>query len=348
MTLPRLTAFLLSATAWISNAGAAESIETLLANTPNKLLCEGYTNNNWELFIMNADGSKLRNLTNTADINEVYPQASPDGSKIAFLSDVGTGRSTVRSLWVMDVNGENRRKIADYARQPFWSPDSKTLAYLPQEFKKFSVLDFSTKGMIFHDMETGKDRPHPISAKIHHLYNPGFSPNGKWIVATVHSGMGLGHGTLLIETEGERIVELKTGGCRPTYSPSGKFLAWGPSDHELRVAEFDWSGDAPSLGKVRLQILHEKDKIYHVDWCPNEEVLTLSQGIPGKGDLSKPGTYEAASEIVGVYADGWNIVAVALGDGGTVDLQNPPPGRVLQLTKDGQSYKESEWIPVKK
>jgi hypothetical protein len=60
-----------------------------------------------------------------------------------------------------------------------------------------------------------------------------------------------------------------------------------------------------------------------------------------------PGTYEAASEIVGVHADGWNIVAIAIGDGGTVDLQNPPAGRVLQLTNDGRSYKESEWISVK-
>jgi Tol biopolymer transport system component len=204
MTITRLSAFLLMATSLGSTAGAAESIETLLARTPHKLLCEGYANNNWELFIMNADGAKLQNLTNTADSHEVYPQASPDGSMIAFLSDVGTGRTTVRSLWVMDVNGENRRKIADYARQPFWAPDSKTIAYLPQEFKKFNEIDYSTKGMVFHDLETGKDRPHPNSGKIHHLYNPGFSPDGKWIVATVHSGMGLGHGNLLIEADGER------------------------------------------------------------------------------------------------------------------------------------------------
>ncbi|MDA7890122.1 hypothetical protein N9A78_02815 [Akkermansiaceae bacterium] len=347
MTITRLSTFLLMATALDSTARAAESIETLLARTPHKLICEGYANNNWELFIMNADGSKLRNLTNTADSHEIYPQASPDGSMIAFLSDVGAGRTTVRSLWVMDVTGENRRKISDYARQPFWSPDSKTLAYLPQEFKKFSVIDYSTKGMVFHNLETGKDRPHPNSGKIHHLYNPGFSPDGKWIVATVHSGMGLGHGTLLIEADGKRIVNLKTGGCRPTFSPSGKFLAWGPGDHEIKVVEFDRAGDLPALGKTRLQIFHKKDKIYHVDWCPNEQFLTISQGKPGKGNPAMPGTYEAASEIVGVHADGWNIVAIAIGDGGTVDLQNPPAGRVLQLTNDGRSYKESEWISVK-
>ena len=63
MTITRLSTFLLMAIALDSTARAAESIETLLARSPHKLICEGYANNNWELFIMNADGSKLRNLT---------------------------------------------------------------------------------------------------------------------------------------------------------------------------------------------------------------------------------------------------------------------------------------------
>ena len=66
------------------------------------------------------------------------------------------------------------------------------------------------------------------------------------------------------------------------------------------------------------------------------------------GDPSKPGTHTAACEIVGVYATNWNIVAVAFEPDGKIDLMDPPAGKVLQLTTNGQSYKESEWIPVKK
>ena len=36
---------------------------------------------NWELFMMNADGSNPVNLTNTPNIDEMYPHVSPDGTR---------------------------------------------------------------------------------------------------------------------------------------------------------------------------------------------------------------------------------------------------------------------------
>jgi hypothetical protein len=55
----------------------------------------------------------------------------------------------------MDTDGRNRRKLAEYAREPFWSPDSRTIGYLPQEYPKFNVVDYYTKGMNFYDLGTG-------------------------------------------------------------------------------------------------------------------------------------------------------------------------------------------------
>lgn len=332
----------------LAAAAAAESIQEQLARTPAKLVYEAYVNDNWEIFSMAADGSQARNLTNTPGQHEMYPQASPDGSMLAFVVDTGSGRKTVRSVWVMDIDGGKRRKIADYARQPFWSPDGKTIAYLPQEYKKFNVVDYFTKGIVYHDLATGMQRPHPNSDKIRHLYNPGFSPDGKWIVATVHAGMGYKHAILLIEAEGNRMINLKIPGCRPVFSPDGKQLAWGPGDHEIAVADIHWESDPPSMGKRRFRILDKPDKIYHVDWAPSGKILTISRGPNGEGDPTKPGTFEAACEIVGVYADGWNIVAVSVQQGETVDLRKPPAGRFLPLTRDGHSHKESDWVSVRK
>jgi Tol biopolymer transport system component len=323
----------------------AATVSEILAKSPDKIVCEGYVADNWEIFMMNADGSDFRNLTNTPGVHELYPQVSPDGKRIAFVSDVGEGRTKIRSLWVMDIDGKNRKKIADYARQPFWAPDSKTLGYLPQEYKKFNGIDFATKGMVFHDMETGKSRPHP-NAKLHHLYNPGFSPDGKWIAATVHGGMGFKHADILIQADGDKVVDLKVHGCRPCFSPDGKFIAWGASDHKIEIASIDLSADPPVLGKQVMEILDKKNKIYHVDWAPDGKVVTISRGKAGKGDASKPGTIVAASEVVGVHAAGWDIFAVSVEGGGTVDMNQPPAGRVKQLTKDGNSHKESDWVPT--
>ena len=42
---------------------------------------------NWELYLINADGSNPVNLTRTPDKDEMYPHASPDGTKICFVTD---------------------------------------------------------------------------------------------------------------------------------------------------------------------------------------------------------------------------------------------------------------------
>lgn len=306
------------------------------------LIHESYVDNNWDLFRTAADGSRSENLTKTTNEHELYPQVSPDGSKICFVHDFGTGRDTVRSLWIMDMDGANRKKIADYARQPCWSPDGKTIAYLPQEFKKFHVVDYYTKGITYYDVETGNSRPHPNSDKLHHLYNPCFSANGKWIAATVHAGMGHGHANLLIEAEGSRIIDLRIEGCRPCLSPDGKHIAWGEGDHEIAIAVLDQDAAEPTVTRRVFKVKDAVNKLYHVDWSPDGESVSISRGPNGKGDTSKPGTHEAACEIVGVYAGKWDIIAVPVGQG-ELDLADAPPNSFRQLTKNGQSNKESDW-----
>ena len=63
------------------------------------LVYESHVGDNWELFCARADGSEATNLTNTAGQHELYPQVSPDGTKVCFVSDKGSGRQTVRSLF---------------------------------------------------------------------------------------------------------------------------------------------------------------------------------------------------------------------------------------------------------
>jgi Tol biopolymer transport system component len=327
--------------------GAAEPLQKRLKNEKAKIAYESYVDNNWEIFVMNADGSKPVNITNTPKEHEHYPQVSPDGTQIAFTVDVGEGRDTVRSLWVMDTNGKHRKKLVDGAREPFWAPDSKVIGFLPQEYPKFNVIDYYTKGMSFYDTRTGKIEAHPNGA-LHHLYNPSFAPNGKWIVATVHAGMGFGHAILAIERNGTNVVNLGIPGCRPCISPSGKQIAWGPGDHEIAAASIDFESNTPKVGAPRVQIKDTHNKIYHVDWSPDENYLSISRGPEGEGDLTKPGTFQAACEIVGIYAKDWNIIAVSAKRDGVLDLNTATDSDYAMLTTNGMSNKESDWFVAKK
>ena len=327
---------------------AQAPLKERLKGSPFRIAYESHVNDNWEIFVMNADGSQPVNLTSTPKEHEHYPQVSPDGTKICFSVDLGEGRDAVRSLYVMDSDGRNRKKLADNAREPFWSPDSKVIGFLPQEYSKFNVIDYYTKGMSFYDLATGQVTSHPNGANLHHLYNPCFAPNGKWIVSTVHAGMGFDHAILAIEAKGNRIINLKIPGCRPCVSPDGKQLAWGSGDHELVLAPIDLESDAPSVGRWRLRIQDKTNETYHVDWSPDSRMVSLSRGLASKGDPTKSGTFQSACEIVGVYAAGWNLCAVSAEREGVVDLNRATEADFTMLTTNGFSNKESAWFLPKR
>ena len=328
----------------VGPASAQTPFRERLKTLPFKIAYECYVDNNWEIIVMNADGSQPVNLTQTPNEHEHYPQISPDSTKICFSVDEGAGREAVRSLYVMDLNGENRKKLVDHAREPFWSPDGKRIGFLPQEFPKFNVTDFYTHGMSFYDLATGRIEPHINTANLHHLYNPCWSANGNWIVATVHAGMGVDHAILLIEAHGTNIINLGIPGCRPCLSPDGKQIAWGAGDHEIAAAPINVDSARPAVGEWRLRIKDETNKIYHVDWSPDSRFLSFSRGPDGEGDLTKPGTFQAACEIVGVYASGWDLCAVSAERDGVLDLNRATDADFLMLTTNGYSNKESAWF----
>jgi len=217
-------------------SAAQRPLRERLKDLPFQIAYECYTNDNWEIFVVGPDGTRPVNLTRTPQQHEHYPQVSPDGCKICFSVDQGEGREAARSLWIMDSDGQHRRKLVDSAREPFWSPDGKSIGFLLQEYPKFDAMDYYTKGMCFYDLATGKITPHPNSTNLHHLYNPCFASNGQWIVATVHGGMGVSHGIVAIATHGSRIVNLNLPGCRAWLSPDGRQIAWGAGDYEIDIA----------------------------------------------------------------------------------------------------------------
>ena len=324
-------------------AGAADSLQSELEASGFELVHERYVDNNWELFSTSADGKSSRNLTNTPDVHELYPQVSPNGKWICFIVDEGKGRNTKRSVWVMNAVSGDRKLVSEYARQPFWHPNSRTLGYLPQEYKKFNIVDYFSKGMVYYDVESGESRPHPNSARLHHLYNPSFSADGRWIASTVHAGMGFSHAILLIEAEGDRILNLEIRGCRPCLSPDGSRIAWGPGDHELRVAELDLSAETPKVGKTLLSVKDASNKIYHVDFSPDGNYISFSRGPNGKGDINKPGTHEAACEMVGVFARDWDLVVTSATPRDSLDLNSGRQNEFRTITSGGASNKESDW-----
>jgi len=302
-----------------------------LKEYPYKIAYETYVNDNWEIFVMNADGSNKVNLTNTPKVHEMYPHVSPDGTKIGFVSDEMRGDLKVRCVYYMNMDGTGRTKVSDHARQPCWSPDGETIAFLPGKYKKFQVLDFATKGIRFYNLKTKKIAEHP-NKNIEHLYNLCYAANGKWFVATVHGGMGYDHTNLAIEVNGNGVYDLGIGGCRPDISPDGKHIAWGKTDNIIAVADVDFDAAVPKAVNIRDAVVDDLH-VYHVDWSPDGKYLCYSRGVGGEFQENGPGTNRGIAELVGVRGIWTLCVTSSSGD-----------YRFVKVTADGETSKESEWF----
>jgi hypothetical protein len=150
--------------------------------------------------------------------------------------------------------------------------------------------------------------------------------------------MGFDHAILLIESCGTNILNLNIPGCRPCFSPDGRQLAWGAGDHEIATAPINLDSDHPAVGAWNLHIKDATNHIYHVDWSPDSRFLSFSRGMEGQGDPNKPGTFQAACEMVGVHA------AVSAERHGVLDLNDPAETGYSMLTTNGCSNKESAWF----
>jgi hypothetical protein len=73
--------------------GAETSLRDRLKASAFKIAYECYVHDNWEIFVMNADGSEAVNLTNTPKEHEHFPQVSPDGTKICLSVDQGNRKN---------------------------------------------------------------------------------------------------------------------------------------------------------------------------------------------------------------------------------------------------------------
>ena len=72
--------------------------------------------------------------------------------------------------------------------------------------------------------------------------------------------------------------------------------------------------------------------------------MAFSRGPSGRGDASKPGSFESANEIIGVYGAGWNICVVNARKQGVLDLSKATAADFVKITTNGASNKQPEWV----
>jgi Tol biopolymer transport system component len=173
----------------------------------------------YEVRVVNVDGSGLRNLTRNAAM-DYAPAWSPDGKRIAFASERGF---RLPHVWVMNADGSNPHVLtrAFTGEYPAWSPDGKRIVF---------ASNITVTATCFELVVVNADGTNPRRLTRNNVYDmgPDWSPDGRRIA--FYSGRDTpsgGHDVYVMRPDGNGVRRLTRGaGELPSWSPDGRHLVY--------------------------------------------------------------------------------------------------------------------------
>lgn len=208
---------------------------------------------NLDIWTANPDGTRADNITAESLTNEWAPAWSPDGSRIAFVSD----RGGTEEIYVMSPEGAGVKRLTNRpgSGDPAWSPDGMKIAYISND----DIFVMNSDGM-------GEIR---LTSTREVERHPTWAPDGSLIAfarLTVDESLGPGPALppsgqiYVMHPDGTEVIRLTEGPSVgaddwPDWSPDGNAIVFqrGPNlyviDAEgggLRRITDDENGATPS------------------------------------------------------------------------------------------------------
>jgi tricorn protease len=201
-----------------------------------------------ELFSLPAEHGYVKNMTQSTGTAERYPAWSPNGRYIAYWSDQsGEYELTIRDL----KNSGKETKLTSYGAgfryQPYWSPDSKKIAFIDE---KLTVRIFDMDSRATTDVDQSVYFLNHYGLENFHM---DWSPDSRWLTYSFPKSI-LNRAIYLYDSESGEVTQVTSGFYSdnlPVFDPEGKYLYFLTNRHFSPLySDFDNSFVYPNATQV--------------------------------------------------------------------------------------------------
>ena len=243
------------------------------ASLRTKIAFSSSRDGNYEIYVMDDDGGNQRRVTVHRGVDE-YPAWSPDGKKIAFVSNRNNVNKDRRQIWVIGADGRNPTRLTDGVvdTHPDWSPDGTKILYDAHLVPEGHNL--APGGIILMDADGNNKRLLTPNGG-----QPSWSPDGKRIAFISGRNAGDDHHIFVMDVDGQNRLQLTHDVVHkrfPSWSPDGKRIAY-VGENVIWVVDSDGENPRQLTGHVAGE---------HPAWSPDSKSLAFhsfgkDRGISG-------------------------------------------------------------------
>ena len=218
---------------------------------------------NIDIYVMDIDGRNQRRVT-VNPARDWLPAWSPDGKKIAFVSNRNNVNEDRRQIWVIDADGKNPIRLTDglVDTNPDWSPDGTKIVYdthlVPEDH------NLAPDGIAVMDADGNNKRLVKNARGLH----PTWSPDGKRI-AFISVKNPRGAQIYVMDVDGRNRMRLTRDFVHkrlPSWSHDGRRIAY-VGDNVIWVVDSD--------GKNPTQLTEHVTED-HPTWSPDSEFIAFT------------------------------------------------------------------------